>query len=191
MGAAGSWTSRAIGVSFVIVAWGAASTRGDEADASGLASLVRVQLKGEAGAAVRRAVTGARLRLAEPSCDELLSEFTDASGRPLRAHLEELGLSAAEYMGAVLFVDGASQKACSSGDALAGTRPGSRVVALCSEAFVETERKNPRLAQALVIHETLHSLGLGENPPSSREITARVLRSCQQRPRAQASPPAP
>jgi hypothetical protein len=34
-------------------------------------------------------------------------------------------------------------------------------------------------AQAIVIHEALHTLGLGENPPSSAEITARVLASCR------------
>jgi len=175
-------------VSLLVVFSGAASTRGSETQASGLDADARVRLKGEAGAAARRAVKGARSRLTEPSCDALLSEFTDATGRPLRARLEELGLSASEYVGVVVFVDGASQKQCSSGDALAGTQPGSRVVALCGEAFARTERKNPRLAQAIVIHETLHSLGLCENPPSSGEITARVLLSCQEGARAQTSP---
>jgi hypothetical protein len=33
-------------------------------------------------------------------------------------------------------------------------------------------------AQA-VVHELLHSLGLGENPPTSREITAQVLKRCR------------
>jgi len=32
----------------------------------------------------------------------------------------------------------------------------------------------------VVIHEALHSLGLGEDPPSSREITARVSSACLQ-----------
>jgi hypothetical protein len=30
----------------------------------------------------------------------------------------------------------------------------------------------------MVIHEMLHSLGLGENPPSSREITKQVTARC-------------
>ena len=34
------------------------------------------------------------------------------------------------------------------------------------------------LARAVIIHEALHSLGLGENPPSSQAITARVLNRC-------------
>ncbi|MGH9253012.1 MAG: hypothetical protein ACRD3C_00415 [Vicinamibacterales bacterium] len=38
----------------------------------------------------------------------------------------------------------------------------------------------PRLsgARGLVIHEFLHALGLGENPPTSDEITERVTAKC-------------
>ena len=32
--------------------------------------------------------------------------------------------------------------------------------------------------EAVIIHETLHSLGLGENPPTSDEITWRVFSRC-------------
>jgi hypothetical protein len=31
----------------------------------------------------------------------------------------------------------------------------------------------------MVIHEMLHTLGLGENPPSTFEITERVKQRCQ------------
>jgi len=34
------------------------------------------------------------------------------------------------------------------------------------------------VAEAVIIHETLHSLGLGENPPTSDEITRRVFSRC-------------
>jgi len=37
---------------------------------------------------------------------------------------------------------------------------------------------NPSQTEAFLIHEELHSLGLGENPPSPKEITARVLALC-------------
>ena len=39
-------------------------------------------------------------------------------------------------------------------------------------------RRNRAWAVATLIHEALHTLGLGENPPSSTEITERVLRRC-------------
>ena len=48
------------------------------------------------------------------------------------------------------------------------------------DRFVVRNNRSPVRAQAIVIHEVLHTLGLGENPPSSTEITARVLARCQQ-----------
>ena len=49
---------------------------------------------------------------------------------------------------------------------------------VCGARFVETQFSDPGFAAALVIHEELHVLGLGENPPSAREITARVVARC-------------
>jgi hypothetical protein len=37
----------------------------------------------------------------------------------------------------------------------------------------------PAYGEAAIIHETHHSLGLGENPPTWQEITARVLDACR------------
>jgi hypothetical protein len=41
--------------------------------------------------------------------------------------------------------------------------------------LANTERDR---AEAVVIHEVLHTLGLDENPPSSDQITTRVERRC-------------
>jgi hypothetical protein len=38
--------------------------------------------------------------------------------------------------------------------------------------------RNGHEVEAMVIHEMLHSLGLGEDPPSGREINLRVLMRC-------------
>jgi hypothetical protein len=46
---------------------------------------------------------------------------------------------------------------------------------------MEARRKTSTIAvgaATIVIHESLHALGLGENPPSSRDITNRVERRC-------------
>jgi hypothetical protein len=67
--------------------------------------------------------------------------------------------------------------ACATG-ALAVTEPRSRVVRVCSSRLVWTWQQNPRHVVAALIHEALHTLGLGENPPSSAEITSLVLRRC-------------
>ena len=53
------------------------------------------------------------------------------------------------------------------------------MVYVCGRAFKDLAERNPERAQAIVIHEALHTLGLGENPPSSAEITARVLARCR------------
>ena len=40
-------------------------------------------------------------------------------------------------------------------------------------------RDDPTWAEVVVIHEALHTLGLGENPPSSAEISIRVAARCR------------
>ncbi len=41
--------------------------------------------------------------------------------------------------------------------------------------------QDPRHAEAILIHEALHSLGLREDPPSSDFITERVRARCDAR----------
>ena len=65
--------------------------------------------------------------------------------------------------------------------ALWGSSPGSRGVFLCGQRFAQLARRDPELASVILIHEEFHSLGLGENPPSSAEITARIAERCRQR----------
>jgi hypothetical protein len=83
----------------------------------------------------------------------------------------------------VVFADGSRQRACRSDTVLGVTNAGSHVVFLCAR-FAEMEWKDPRYGEAILIHEMLHSLGLGENPPSSWEITTKVLKGCAKRSRS-------
>jgi hypothetical protein len=92
-------------------------------------------------------------------CVRLLSEFRDLAGRPLS--------------------DGDRSSVCQSSRVLAGTRPGSGEVAFCGRRFERTQMQDRDLAAAIVIHEELHALGLGENPPTTEEITGRVLERCR------------
>ena len=64
------------------------------------------------------------------------------------------------------------------------TRPGSRVVFVCTTRFTDLVERNPAEAEAIVIHEMLHTLGLGENPPASDAITEAVAVACIGRPSA-------
>ena len=46
------------------------------------------------------------------------------------------------------------------------------------QPFLQTVDRERVTAEVYVIHEMLHTLGLGENPPTSQEITQRVKRQC-------------
>src|SRR5262245_43756001 len=57
--------------------------------------------------------------------------------------------------------------------------PGSQVVHFCGDRFTHAlETRGPGFLAAVVIHEELHSVGLGENPPTSGEITRRIEERC-------------
>ena len=129
-------------------------------------------------AALRRAVMGARQRLARPECLQVFSEFKDESGRTLQEKLDAQGQTAASYLGLIVFADGARLRRCQNPSTFAMTDRGSRVVYVCGRQFAFVDGNNPSQTEAFLIHEELHSLGLGENPPSSKEITARVLAMC-------------
>jgi len=150
------------------------------AEPTSLEALDGVRLGESFGASMlRRAVRGAAGRLADSSCAAVLDEFRDEEGRPLRERLRALSLDAPEYALQVLFYDGANDPPCRRNHRLqAHTMPGSRVVRICP-SLLTLALTDPDRAEAVVIHEVLHTLGLGENPPSEREITAGVLRRCR------------
>ena len=128
--------------------------------------------------AARRALEAASRSLARPKCQELYLEFKDQRNLPLTARLRELETDPEGYLRMVLFLDGAQSAACGRHGVLAFTAPGSRVVYLCGRDFERAWRRDAAEVQATVIHELLHSLGLGENPPSPRAITHRVQQLC-------------
>jgi hypothetical protein len=123
---------------------------------------------------MRRLLDEALIWLAKEECDSVLGDFTDDQGRTLRDNLEALAPSIEQYMALLYFRDASGSEWCARG-AFAVTSPGSRVIWICGRRL---EESSPRHATASVIHEVLHSLGLGENPPTSAEITAYVLRHC-------------
>jgi hypothetical protein len=140
---------------------------------------VRIRMAGShRGEWVRKVVMAARERLANPECQRLFTDFQDQDGRPLQERLDTLGMSGEQFLGYVGFYEGAGQLGCGRSFVLAFTQPGSLVVRVCPR-ISEQDRE---LAEFVVLHEMLHSLGLGENPPSSGEITDQVRRRCGGRP---------
>jgi hypothetical protein len=128
--------------------------------------------------AATRALEGASRWLAQPKCQTLFLEFKDRRNLPLTAKLRELETDPEGYLRMVLFLDGAQSATCRRHGVLAFTTQGSRVVYLCGRDFERAWRRGVAEVQATVIHELLHSLGLGENPPSPREITHRIQQLC-------------
>jgi hypothetical protein len=117
-------------------------------------------------------------KLAQEPCAAILSEFRDAEGRTLRENLDATGKSPAGYLDLIVYFDGSGEDRCAQRSILAATTPGSRVVTICTAQFFERQRKDPGLAPVMLIHEALHTLGLGENPPTSLEITASIIERC-------------
>jgi hypothetical protein len=128
--------------------------------------------------AATRALDGAVKWLAEVRCQQIFAEFTDRRGVPLGNRLREFGTSPEEYLRMLFFFDGAQHATCRRHGILAFTSVGSKSIYLCGRDFERAWKKNASEVQAAIIHETLHSLGLGENPPSARSINARVQLSC-------------
>jgi hypothetical protein len=132
---------------------------------------------GPTAGSVRMAREGAARRLARPRCAEIFGEFADTNGHPLRERLDAYDLTGPEYLSLIYFADGSDDGRCGEQAVLANTRPGSRVVSVCSR-FARTYSDNKTWAEVVLIHEALHTLGLGENPPSPSEISARVVARC-------------
>jgi hypothetical protein len=128
--------------------------------------------------AVTDVLTGASEWLASEECQSVFSEFRDDRGLPLTQKLRELEATPQSYLGMVIFLDGARHGACAGDGVRAFTVPHSRVVFLCGRDFERASRRNARDAQVTIIHELLHTLGLGESPPSPGRITARVEQLC-------------
>jgi hypothetical protein len=120
---------------------------------------------------------GAIARLRTPACQALLTDFKDAQGRTLRENLEAFGVAADGYLAMIPFLDGSHLPLCQAGRSQLLTNQGAPRVFVC-KPFVATIQKQRVVAEVYVIHEMLHTLGLGENPPTSQEITQQVIRRC-------------
>jgi hypothetical protein len=139
------------------------------------------------GAALERARMGAARRLEGAECQKVLSDFTDPAGRTLLANLEPWQQTPSGYLRqAITFLDGSTLEPCRKSTVPLVTSRGQVAVFVCpagganpGSRFARIQMEKPALAEAMVIHEMLHTLGLGENPPTTFEITDRVLARCR------------
>jgi hypothetical protein len=136
--------------------------------------------------AAERAKAGAARWLQDAECLKVLTDFADGEGQTLDRNLATWGMSAAEYALTLPFWDGTAMSRCRQARIELVTIRGLPHVYVCPggvgaaySRFAQTQVQSPALAEAMVIHEMLHTLGLGENPPSSFEITERVRTRCR------------
>ncbi len=158
----------------LVLAAGAGAAHGDGTD--GLVRNARLRQTRDRSL-LAEALRGAARRLADPRCQELLGEFQDRVQQPLRDVLNGQGVSAPEFLGRLFFYDG-TESGC-KGRRLAYTEPGSRVVYVCGGEFTSMYLQNASRAEVAIVHETLHCLGLRENPPTWQEINDRVEAACR------------
>jgi len=128
--------------------------------------------------AVSQALKRAATRLAHGDCHNVLADFTDETGRSLSTTLAGTGRTAVEEFRLLRFVDDRRAPQCRAGTTLAFTQTGSRLIRVCGPQFRDRFQQNRTTTEIVVIHEFLHSLGLGENPPSSHAITEQVVVRC-------------
>jgi len=138
---------------------------------------LRILLKNPLGRkSLQKAALGAVERMSRTECERVFDDFTDASGRSLRQRLDELEQTPDQWLSGLVFADAGASASCRPG-IMAFTQPGNRAVHVCPD-FAMGQRRDAALAEVVVIHELLHTLGLQENPPTSVEITARVFQRC-------------
>jgi hypothetical protein len=81
------------------------------------------------------------------------------------------------YISHLYLVNGVLEGGCTNPATIAFTAALSRVIHIYSARLTALFARRA-LAEALLIHEILHTLGLGENPPTSADITKRVAARC-------------
>jgi hypothetical protein len=135
---------------------------------------------------VERVRARAAARLDDPACRRVLTDFKDRGGRSLESNLQPLGVSASRYLLELSFVDGTPLPVCRNEAVMMAVTPGVPRVFVCPQGvgrlnsrLSRVEFRSGSLAEAMVIHEMLHTLGLGENPPTTLEITERVRERCR------------
>jgi len=139
-------------------------------------------------ATVDAAITRAVSKLANPTCAAVFSRFTNhvppfSDNETAQDVLSRHNLSPQEWMTQrMIFYGGAGQARCQGSASYAFVpSPGSRIVRVCDNYL--SLRPMPGEAANTLIHEALHTLGLGESPghqnqPTSTQIAAAVREAC-------------
>jgi hypothetical protein len=130
---------------------------------------------------VRQAIAKAVAALEAPECQRVLTDFIDPAGRTLQENLDALERNPAQFLTELWFLDASLERGCLDNHISAYTTPGTRVIYVCASRFAQAHGAlGGPFGTAVIIHEMLHALGLGENGPhpTPEQITRRVLKRC-------------
>lgn len=159
----------------VLATLAATVTRAAQAADSQTAGYVDPRL----GPSFRTTVEWAAQRFQEATCSALLEDFVDGrTGQPLATSLAASGLSPGAFLSSLYFLDGTGTALCGRDTVMAHTIPGAKGVLVCRAQFLDLQKKNRGAAARVLLHETLHTLGLFENPPHPFEINEKVHARC-------------
>jgi hypothetical protein len=114
-------------------------------------------------------------RLGTGGCRAIFEELRDFTGRPAARRLAEGERSPSSHFARLQFLEGVDGPCASSLAAWSVT--GDPRVRLCGREFRAIASRDRREAAAILIHEALHTLGVGED--AAREpLTSYVRRRC-------------
>jgi hypothetical protein len=169
---------RLAALAMALLTYGSVGAPARASDSDGVPEL-HVMLTGWPMVLVRDAIVGALDRVEDTGCQRIFTDFRDARGRQLAANLSATGMNAKEFLAALRFVNGDDLNQCDAYPArVAVTQPHSRVIYICASHFAARFPGRRTGSEVIILHEMLHSLGLGENPPTSAEITKMVAQRC-------------
>lgn len=114
-------------------------------------------------------------RLGRTDCRKIFEELHDFTGRPVARRLEAGERSPSAHFARLTFVE--SPDGPCAANLAAWSVAGDVRVRICSREFSALAGRDRRGAAAILIHEALHTLGVGEDA-AKQPLTAYVRRRC-------------
>jgi hypothetical protein len=127
---------------------------------------------------LKRSVALAVQVLRRAECRALYDDFRDASGETLAEALRRTDTTPSEHLLRLRWLNGVSHPGCRNRNVFLVARVGNPEIYVCPEQFTAFALREPLGAAGLLLHEQLHALGLGEDPPPSEEISRMVFARC-------------
>jgi len=126
---------------------------------------------------VRYALDLAEAKLDRPGCRDIYTEFVLPHGGTPQKVLDSMRMGPRSLLEHLVFMDGSRDPVCAAGHAGLTTSPGSFVIRVCPQ-FMPLYARDPPLSAILILHESLHVLGLAGDRPTSGTITHEVEWRC-------------